>query len=211
MEWLKVLFVGYLLGSIPFGYLAGKLYKLDIRNYGSGNIGFTNVMRVIGFGPAAFVLFFDALKGYISTWYGFNIGSESLAVLGALAAMVGHNWPFTLKFKGGRGVATGFGIILFMTFKITFLAVLIWFIVVILTRYVSLGSITAAFFVPIAMYLFDKPQPYIIFAFTGASIVIIRHWANIKRLMQGNENKIGNKINLQREEEDERNRDFRCR
>jgi len=194
MEWIKVILLGYVLGSIPFGYLAGKLYKIDIRQYGSGNIGFTNAMRVIGVFPAAFVLFFDALKGFLSAWYGLHLGGENTAVLGALAAMAGHNWPFTLKFKGGRGVATGLGIILFITPKITLVAVIIWLGIVILTRYVSLGSIMAAIFVPIAMILVNKPLPFIVFAVIGASLVVIRHTANIKRLMQGKENKIGNKV-----------------
>jgi len=193
--WFKVILLGYLLGSIPFGFLTGKIYKVDIRKYGSGNIGFTNVMRVLGVKPALFVLFFDALKGYLSAWYGFALGGETLAVMGALAAMAGHNWPFLLKFKGGRGVATGLGIILFLSFQITLLALLIWFIIVYLTRYVSLGSIIAAFFVAVSMIVAQKPLPYIIFAITGASIVILRHSANIRRLLNGTENKLGVRIN----------------
>jgi len=195
MVWVKVILLGYLLGSIPFGYLAGKIYQVDIRKYGSGNIGFTNVMRVLGLKPAIFVLILDAAKGYISARYGFVVGSESLAVVGALAAMAGHNWPFLLKFKGGRGVATGFGIILFLSFKITMIALFIWSIIVYFTKYVSLGSIIAAFFVVIAMVVTSKPLPYILFAFIGASLVIIRHGANIKRLLSGTENKLGVKVN----------------
>lgn len=194
MDWLKVLLIGYGLGSIPFGYIVGKLYKTDIRNYGSGNIGFTNVMRVIGVFPAAFVLFFDALKGFLSVYYGYYLGGEFLAVVGALAAMLGHIWPFILKFKGGRGVATGLGIIMFLSLKTTLGAIIIWLTIVFLTRYVSLGSIIAALFVPVAMITLNKPLPYILFTVIGASIVLIRHSANIKRLFKGQENKIGNKI-----------------
>ncbi|KJS83438.1 MAG: hypothetical protein JM58_12665 [Peptococcaceae bacterium BICA1-8] len=195
MEWFKVGIIGYLLGAIPFGYLAGKIYKIDIREHGSGNIGFTNVMRVLGVKPAAVVLFFDAAKGYISALYGYSIGGESLAVLGALAAMSGHTWPFVLSFKGGRGVATGFGIILFFSYKITLIALLIWILVVYLTRYVSLGSITSAFFVLVAMIATSKSLPYLIFSIVGATLVIVRHYANIKRLLEGKENKISYKVN----------------
>jgi len=201
MEWFKAVLLGYLLGSIPFGYLTGKLYKIDIRRYGSGNIGFTNVMRVIGVLPAAFVLFFDACKGFLSVWYGFHIGNENIAVLGALAAMCGHNWPVFLKFKGGRGVATGLGIIIYLSPKVTLAAIFLWLLVVIVTRYVSLGSILAAFSVPIGMYISKEPFAYITFALLGASIVIIRHSANIKRLLKGEENKIGNKIIIPKGEE----------
>ncbi|KJS22601.1 MAG: hypothetical protein VR72_05670 [Clostridiaceae bacterium BRH_c20a] len=194
MEWFKVGIFGYLLGAIPFGYLAGKMSKIDIREHGSGNIGFTNVMRVLGIKPAAVVLFLDAAKGYISAWYGYAIGGESLAVLGALAAMSGHTWPFALRFKGGRGVATGFGIILFFSYKITLIALLIWLSIVYLTRYVSLGSITSAAFVLAAMILTSKSLPYLIFSIVGATLVIVRHYENIKRLLKGQENKISFKV-----------------
>ena len=193
MDYLKVFLVGYALGSIPFGYIAGKIYGVDIRKYGSGNIGFTNAMRVLGVFPALFVLFFDALKGYLAVWYGDLTGGAGLATLGALSAMVGHNWPITLKFKGGRGVATGLGIIIYLSWPITLVALLIWVVVVSLSRYVSLGSIIVAFFVPVAMLIIKKPLPYIAFSVLGASIVILRHRPNIKRLLEGTENKIGSK------------------
>jgi glycerol-3-phosphate acyltransferase PlsY len=192
---IKVAILGYLLGAIPFGYLVGKWYKIDIREYGSGNIGFTNVLRVLGTKPAAIVIVLDALKGYLATWYGFTSGGELLAIIGALGAMAGHSWPFILKFKGGRGVATGFGIIIFLSYKITLVALFIWLLIVYFFRYVSLGSIIAAFFVPIAMLVTNKPLPYIIFSFIGASLVIIRHSSNMKRLLNGTENKFGIKVN----------------
>jgi len=195
MEWFKVGILGYLLGSIPFGYLAGKIYKIDIRKHGSGNIGFTNVMRVLGVKPAVVVLILDAAKGYVSALYGYSIGGESLAVIGALAAMGGHTWPFALRFKGGRGVATGFGIILFFSYKITLIAILIWFLIVYFTRYVSLASIIAAFFVLVAMIAANKSLPYLIFSIVGATLVIVRHYANIRRLLEGKENKISFKVN----------------
>lgn len=195
MELFKVALLGYLLGALPFGFIVGKIYKIDIRKYGSGNIGFTNVMRVLGIKPAAFVLFFDALKGYLATWYGSSIGGETLAVFGALAAMAGHSWPFILKFKGGRGVATGFGIIIFLSYKITIFAFVLWLIIASLTRYVSLASIIAAIYVPAAMIITQKPIAYIIFSIVGASLVVIRHTANIKRLLNGTESKLGVRVN----------------
>ncbi|NLT96062.1 MAG: glycerol-3-phosphate 1-O-acyltransferase PlsY [Clostridia bacterium] len=194
MAFLKLVLLGYLLGSIPFGFIVGKIYKIDIRKYGSGNIGFTNVLRVLGFKRAIFVLLLDAAKGFLAAWYGYASGGEVLTVAGALAAMAGHTWPFVLKFKGGKSVATGCGIILFLSWKITIIALLIWLSIVFVTRYVSLGSIVATIFVPIAMIVTGKPIPYIIFSIIGASIVILKHSTNIKRLLDGTENKLGARV-----------------
>lgn len=196
MALFKVVFLGYLLGSIPFGFFVGKIFKIDIRKYGSGNIGFTNAMRVLGVKPAIFVLLLDGAKGYLATWYGYSLGGEVYAVLGALAAMAGHTWPFILKFKGGKSVATGCGIMLFLSVKITIIALIIWIVIVFLTRYVSLGSILATVFVALAMVMTGQPLPYIIFALIGSSIVILRHSSNIKRLLDGTESKMGVRVTV---------------
>ena len=194
MDFLKAILIGYLLGSIPFGYLMGKLYKIDVTKYGSGNIGFTNVLRVIGVVPAVIVLIFDVLKGYLATYFSYTLGGEILAVVGAMAAMAGHVWPIYLRFKGGRAVATGLGTILFLTPKITLLAILLFIAVVYITRYVSLGSILCAIFVSAAIIITKQPLPYIIFALIGSILVIVRHKSNIQRLLAGQENKIGSKV-----------------
>jgi glycerol-3-phosphate acyltransferase PlsY len=194
MDFLKAILIGYLLGSIPFGYLMGKLYKIDVTKYGSGNIGFTNVLRVIGVVPAAIVLIFDVLKGYLATYFSYTLGGEILAVVGAMAAMAGHVWPIYLRFKGGRAVATGLGTILFLTPNITLLAILLFIAVVYITRYVSLGSILCAIFVSAAIIITKQPLPYIIFALIGSILVIVRHKSNIQRLLAGQENKIGSKV-----------------
>lgn len=194
MDFLKAILIGYMLGSIPFGYIMGKLYKIDVTKYGSGNIGFTNVLRVIGVVPATIVLIFDVLKGYLSVYLSYSIGGEISAVIGAIAAMAGHIWPIYLKFKGGRAVATGLGIILFLNPKITLIAILIFIATVFLTRYVSLGSILGAIFVSAAMIIGKQPLPYIIFTLIGSILVIARHRTNIQRLLNGQENKIGAKV-----------------
>lgn len=190
MEWIKVFFIGYILGSIPFGLLVGKIYGVDIRKHGSGNIGFTNVLRVIGLFPALFVLIFDALKGYLAVYYGFQVGGEVLAIVGAIASIFGHMFSMFLKFKGGKGVATGFGIIIFLSPKVTLVAVLIWLAIVFSLRYVSLASIVAAISVVIGMIIMKTPGPYIIFAVVGCVTIIIKHLDNIKRLLNKCENKI---------------------
>lgn len=194
MDFLKVILIGYLLGSIPFGYLMGKLYKINVTKYGSGNIGVTNVLRVIGVVPALIVLVFDVLKGYLATYIAYSLGGEILAVIGAMASMAGHIWPVYLKFKGGRAVATGLGAILFLTPKITLFAILLFIVIVTLTRYVSLGSILCAIFVSTAIIFTKQPLPYMIFALIGSILVIVRHRTNIQRLLKGQENKIGSKV-----------------
>lgn len=190
MSWLIVLLVGYFLGSIPFGYFVSKAQGIDIRKYGSGNIGFTNVLRVLGVMPAIIVLFFDSLKGFLSVWLGYKIGGEVLAIIGAFASLGGHIFPFMLKFKGGKGVATGFGIMIFLAPILTLVAAAIFLATVIKTRFVSLGSILAAITIFLGMIILQKPLPYIFFSTLGSLLVIYRHKDNLKRIWQGTENRI---------------------
>jgi glycerol-3-phosphate acyltransferase PlsY len=194
MRLFLVLFLAYLLGSISFGIIVSKFCKgIDIRDYGSGNTGFTNVLRVVGKGPSVFVLLGDVLKGSLSVLWGFYLGDISYAVLGGLAAMVGHNYPIYFRFRGGKGVATGLGVALTLAPDVTLLALLIFFITLWISRYVSLGSILAALSVPVAMYFLDKPFPLLLFGICGAFFVVYRHKSNIVRLYQGRENKVGKK------------------
>jgi glycerol-3-phosphate acyltransferase PlsY len=191
-----ILVLSYLLGSVSFGIIVTKLKKnIDIRDFGSGNIGFTNVLRVVGKGPAAIVLVGDALKGSLGVVLGYYLGeaSYSYAVLGGLAAMLGHTYPVYFGFKGGKGVATGLGVIIALAPDVTLIALIIFLITVFFSRYVSLGSILAALSVPIFLYFFKKPFPVFLFGVLGAAFVIYNHKANIVRLYQGNENKIGQK------------------
>lgn len=196
MKGCLILILSYLLGSVSFGIMVTKLKKnIDIRDFGSGNIGFTNVLRVVGKGPAAIVLVGDALKGSLGVVLGYYLGgaSYSYAVLGGLAAMLGHTYPVYFGFKGGKGVATGLGVIIALAPDVTLIALIIFLITVFFSRYVSLGSILAALSVPIFLYFFKKPFPVFLFGVLGAAFVIYNHKANIVRLYQGNENKIGQK------------------
>ena len=184
----------YLLGSISFGIIVTKLKKgIDIRDYGSGNTGFTNVLRVVGKGPAAIVLLGDALKGSMGVILGYYLGeaSYSFAVLGGLFAMIGHTYPIYFAFKGGKGVATGLGVILTLAPDVTLIALIIFITTVFISRYVSLGSLLGAMSVPIFMFFLEKPFPVFLFGFLGALFVFYNHKANIIRLCQGQENKIG--------------------
>lgn len=190
---IKVFIIAYLLGSIPFGFIMGKAYGIDIRKKGSGNIGFTNVWRVIGAFPAAIVLFFDIGKGWISVWYGFNIGGEQYVLLGAFGALLGHLFSLFLKFKGGKGVATGFGICLYIDPRITAIALVIFLLVVFSTKYISLGSLSAALTVTILSLVFDINYYYKLFIIPASIMVVIMHKENIKRLLKGTENKISKK------------------
>ncbi len=191
-DYLKVVLFSYLAGSIPNAIIIGKLWRgIDVREHGSGNIGATNVFRVLGAAPAITALCLDALKGslgvYLGTlWLGPGWGS----VLGGIMAIMGHNWPVWLKFKGGRGVASGLGVIAAIVPKITLIVLAVFLLVVYTTRYISLGSIICAALVPLLMVVFSEPQPYQLFGFVAGFFVIIRHRANIQRLWQGTELKI---------------------
>lgn len=187
-----ILLVGFLLGSIPFGLLAGKYLKgIDIRKYGSGNIGTTNAFRILGPQGGAMVLAGDILKGVFAVLLGRAFGGDGLAVMAGLAAVAGHNWSIFLNFKGGRGVATGAGVILALVPGVVLSLLVIWAAVLLLTRYVSLASIVAAFLTPFFMWAFTHSWTYLLFGLLAAAFVIYKHQPNIKRLRDGTEPRIG--------------------
>ena len=190
---LKTLFWTYLLGSIPFGWIAGKFYGIDVRNAGSGNIGFTNVWRLVGAFPAAIVLFLDVSKGYLAPLYGYSLGGEKYAMAGVIGVLTGHLFPIFLKFKGGKGVASGMGFCLYINPLMTLLAILIFLVVVKLTRYVSAGSIAASLAIIILSLAFNLNFYYKLVLIPAGLGVIYMHRDNIKRILNGNENKIGKK------------------
>jgi glycerol-3-phosphate acyltransferase PlsY len=192
MNYSLVILLSYLIGSIPNGLLIGKWLKnVDLREYGSKNIGATNAYRVLGLGPALGVFITDALKGVIGVYLGSAIVGEPFALLlGGIAAMAGHNWSLFLKFKGGRGVSTGLGVIAMIVPKVTVIIFIIWALIFYFTRYVSLASIIAAGLVPIMMYLLGEKNEFLYFGVLAAAFVIIRHKANIIRLLHGEELKI---------------------
>ncbi|HHY19550.1 MAG TPA: glycerol-3-phosphate 1-O-acyltransferase PlsY [Firmicutes bacterium] len=182
--------IGYLVGSIPFGLLLCRLFLgIDIREYGSGNIGATNVQRTTGIILGVSVLVLDLLKGFISAWIGFSLANETGAILASIAAIAGHNWSVYLKFGGGKGVATTAGVALFLFPKSYIILLPLWFIVVYLTKYVSLASIISAIAMPFAVIIFGYSLPYIIMSICAAIFAVYRHKSNIERLRAGTESK----------------------
>jgi len=191
-SYLITILASYLLGSIPSGLLIGKwLRGVDIRQLGSKNIGATNAFRILGPWPAFWVFFLDALKGMAGVYLGQILIGETLGLLaGGIAAIAGHNWSLFLGFKGGRGVATGLGVILILAPKVTLIVFLVWVAIVYFTRYVSLGSIIAAVLTPICMWFFDVKTEILIFGIFAAAFVIVKHRPNIERLLRGEELKV---------------------
>lgn len=185
--------LGYFLGAIPFGYLVGKLKGINIMQEGSGNIGFTNTWRVMGFQYGILVLICDVSKGYLSSMFGFMLAGEWGALLGGVACILGHTFSIFLRFKGGKGVACGAGFLLYIS-PITFVLCAICLCLIILfTKYMSLGSITAAALCPFVLFFTNAPLIYVFGFAICCTYVIWMHRSNIKRLLSGNENKIGHK------------------
>ena len=166
MKELIVIIICYLIGSIPFGYIIAKIIKkIDIRDYGSGNIGATNAFRILGPWLASFVLIGDLMKGYLSIYlfYSLKIDNLPLIIIGGLAVIGGHNWSIFLKFKGGKGIATTYGVVLALNPMIAAYAILGGITVFIFTKYVSLASMSSVTFLFILMVAFKQPYEYIIF------------------------------------------------
>ncbi|MGB6369524.1 MAG: glycerol-3-phosphate 1-O-acyltransferase PlsY [Atribacterota bacterium] len=191
----------YLLGSIPFGYIVGKLFKkVDIRELGSGNIGATNAFRILGPSLASLVLIGDIGKGIFSIYLVqyLNIDNLLIIIIAGLAVICGHDWSLFLGFKGGKGIATTFGVVFALNPTISILALIIWGVVVITTRYVSLSSIFAVISIFIFTILFKQPYEYIIFSAIIMILGIFKHKENIERLKSKKERKIGEKIKIEK-------------
>lgn len=186
----------YVVGSIPFGYLIGRLTAgIDVRKIGSGNIGATNVMRIFGPLPALVVLFLDAAKGWLCVWLAMRLGfSDPLIAASALAVVAGHNWSLFLKLKGGRGIATALGILLGWAPYVALALVGVFVVVVTISRYVSLGSIIASALLPMALFVNGLPKVYIAAGFVLSVWSIVRHIPNIRRLLSGTESRFGARV-----------------
>jgi glycerol-3-phosphate acyltransferase PlsY len=191
LGFILTIFLSYLLGSISFGIITGKLLKgIDIREQGSGNAGVTNVLRTLGKGPALVVLVGDTLKGVVGVLIGLYFGDVIYGMVGGMAVEVGHIYPLYFGFKGGKGAATGFGVMLMLAPDVIAVGALIFAVTIIITRYVSLGSILGAIISVVMVFVLHKPLPIQIFLVLMAFFVIIQHRANIVRLYQGKESKI---------------------
>ena len=184
--------VAYLLGSIPNGLVFGKLiWQVDLREHGSHNIGATNAWRTLGKGPGFLIFLLDFFKGFIRVWLGSVLAGTPMAmVLAGICAIIGHSCSVFLKFKGGKGVATGLGVIVMLMPLPAPIVFAVWLLIVKISGYVSLGSIIAAALVPILAWLQGYAMEYTVFGLLAAAFVIVRHKANIIRLLNGSESKI---------------------
>jgi acyl phosphate:glycerol-3-phosphate acyltransferase len=197
-----VALAAYLMGSIPSGFLVARSRGLDIRASGSGNIGATNVFRVLGKPAGVFVLLVDALKGALACWLlpgaaahlagpAVPVDTELLALMAGLAAILGHNYTCWLRFKGGKGIATTAGVLLVLMPKAFALAVMIWGIVFAVSRYVSLGSITAACCLPFVVWGTGGSRTMIGLSIALCALALWKHQPNIQRLLDGTEHRFG--------------------
>lgn len=194
---LLVLFLSYLFGNINTAYLIGKIFKnKDIRDYGSGNAGATNALRVFGVKIAAITFLFDLLKAVISVILGKMILGEIGMLLSGVSVVVGHNWPVLLNFKGGKGIASTIGVMLVVNYKIALICVAIGLIIVIRSKYVSLGSVITMALLPIIGLFLNRPfdLDFFIFTLILSIMAIYRHKGNISRLLKGQERKIGQRV-----------------
>lgn len=212
---LIIAVVGYLLGSIPTGYLAGVAKGIDIRAVGSGNIGATNAFRILGKTAGIIVLVVDGMKGWVAVaivpelvskmfsatpWNDQAAESEYLRIIAGISVILGHNYTCWLKFKGGKGIATSAGVLAALMPVTFIISLATWIVVCLATRYVSVASIAAAVVLPIATWgvryvgVHYSIRMVIVAALMGA-LAIYKHKANIARLMNGTENKLGQKKN----------------
>ncbi|MDP2938110.1 MAG: glycerol-3-phosphate 1-O-acyltransferase PlsY [Candidatus Omnitrophota bacterium] len=204
MLWIVLgILISYLIGSIPTAYIFGRVLKgIDIRKFGSGNVGATNALRVLGKPAGIAVLVLDILKGFVVVFFLGNIivaritgipDDITTRVLLGLSCICGHNWTIFLKLKGGKGMATTLGVLLGLTVKVAGLklifvmVILTWLVVFIITRIVSLASMISGIALPVYMFLLKQPSILIYSSVLLCIFIILRHKSNLKRLFQGKE------------------------
>lgn len=201
-SYILVVLGAYLLGSIPFGYLTARAKNIDIRSVGSGNIGATNAMRVLGKPAGIFVLFMDALKGFIAVslcaaltrQFIPDANVETFSIIAGIAVVLGHNYTCWLKFKGGKGIATTAGVYLALAPWALLVALVVFIVAVALTRYVSIGSVTSAIALPATVWVMTPNNIFLGIVTTAlGALAIYKHKSNIQRLMKGTENRLGQK------------------
>ncbi len=200
MDIILSIIASYLIGAIPTAYIFGRvLKKIDIRKFGSGNVGATNAFRVLGKGPGTLVLLLDVLKGVMATAVipdVFHFNSVMARVLLGLIAVAGHNWTIFLQFKGGKGIATSLGVLIGLTIAIPSArlvvlgTVLVWVVIFLSSQIVSLASIIAAMALPIFMVVTIQPFELILLGVVLCLVIVWRHRPNIKRLMRGEESRV---------------------
>ena len=203
MQWIALaIVISYLIGSLPTAYFFGKIFKgVDIRNFGSGNVGATNALRVFGKRAGLIVLAIDIIKGVIPVIFLADyillrssiVSADALRFILGLVCICGHNWTIFLRFKGGKGVATSLGVLVGLSLKIYIFAkilgivILVWLGSFLIIRIVSLSSLLAAIAFPAAVFFFRLSLPIQIFSLVACAFIVLRHRANLIRLLQGKE------------------------
>jgi len=189
-----IFILAYCLGAVPFAYLAGKLKGIDVRRHGSGNIGTTNAFRLLGARLGLLVLLGDFLKGAMAAALGLWAYGAWGGIIGGFLAMAAHSWNPLFGFRpSGKGVAAGFGIITILMPKVMVLAISLFLLVVLITRYVSMGSVVGALTVGITVFVFQEPLAYRVFGLVASSAVIYLHRSNLQRVINGTEHRFGDK------------------
>ena len=207
MAYIFMAIIAYLIGSVNFSViLSKKMAGFDVREMGSGNAGATNMLRSVGKGAAALTLLCDILKGVITIGIAiligkiFNVGNKSILVqIAGLLVVIGHTFPVFFKFRGGKGVATSLGVLIMSNWKIGLICLVFAILLMVLTKMVSLGSICAAVLFPVLTlfintnYIVQDGSGYFIYSILLAVLVVFNHRENVKRLLNGTENKLGSK------------------
>ena len=184
----------YLLGSVPSGFIIGALSGVDVRNAGSGNIGATNVARLLGKRRGLLTLVADVAKGFVPVLLAEKLGMSDVGIaLVAMAAFLGHLYPLFLRFQGGKGVATAFGALLGVAPPATLVLLVVFGIAVLFCRIVSLGSIAAALAAPFALWALDYSAVLVLMSAFLGGMIVLRHRENIKRLLDGTEPRFGSR------------------
>ncbi len=201
VSYVTVAIAAYMLGSIPTGYLVARAKGVDIRTVGSGNIGATNVFRILGVPAGIFVLVFDGMKGFagcawlvdavIQAFQASREETEYLRLIAGLVVILGHNYTCWLHFKGGKGIATSAGVLAALVPLALLIILSLWIILLALTRYVSVGSLAASFTLPFATWFTTKSRTLTIVTAAMGVLAIYKHKTNIQRLLNGTENRIG--------------------
>ena len=196
VKYLIIILISYLIGNISNAYFIGKIFlKKDVRNYGSGNAGATNAIRAFGYKVGILVFLGDLLKGVLAAYISHKIDPIYGQYIGGIFLLVGHNWPAVLKFKGGKGIASSIGVMLFINPYLALICFVVGITIAILTRIVSIGSLIGVSLAPIIAIIFFRPleNAFLIFTITLSLLAIFRHKENIVRLIKGEEKKLKTK------------------
>lgn len=191
MEVLLAIVLSYLIGSIPVGHLMAKAYGVDISQQGSGNVGATNVWRTLGPWRGMQVYVADAGKGVAAVLIGRELGNLNTELMASIAVLVGHGWSVFLRFKGGKVIATGSGVVLALAPPLFAVALVVWLATLGIFRWVSVASLVATTSVLIGMLVMGSPWQHVVFGISILVFAIYKHRSNITRLIQGTEPRVG--------------------